>query len=391
MFALLPPYREGQGTYGPSPAATPLAPEISIVAQNQVDVQQVENLLDTPELAEALESKQFRRFLDKIPIAIGVADLSGKERIVYINPEFEQVCAISAAKIKGRSWEVVPGKNHTEQAGSPLSSAVVEATDYIGRFCIDRPGQDPSIVDAYSNIIEDDSGKAAFRIVALVGVRSSDQGLSKELEQQLQQKDLLLREIQHRVKNNLQMITALIRLEARNAQGNLVTPFNRLAGRIESLALLYETLSNDQEDKELDLGIYLSQLAAAVLKSHGREGIRLDLKVDAYPVSVNVAMPTGLVVNELLTNALKHAFNGRNTGTITLHSLVDGNGCKIIVADDGVGLPPGVEWPRPGKLSALIVESLQENARATLAVKSTLGKGTEVTIHFTRSAAAPEG
>ena len=109
-----------------------------------------------------------------------------------------------------------------------------------------------------------------------------------------------------------------------------------------------------------------------------------------YPVSVNVAMPTGLVVNELLTNALKHAFVGRDGGTITLNSLVDCNGCRVVIADDGIGLPEGVEWPTPGKLGALIVRSLRENARANLKVESNRGKGTRVTILFTRSAAAPE-
>jgi two-component sensor histidine kinase len=126
------------------------------------------------------------------------------------------------------------------------------------------------------------------------------------------------------------------------------------------------------------------------MRAHAVEGIRLDLKVDAYPVSVNVAMPTGLVVNELLTNPLKYAFVGRDGGTITLNSLVDGNGCRVIIADDGIGLPEGVEWPRPGKLGALIVRSLRENARASLKVESSRGKGMRVTILFTRSAAAPE-
>jgi two-component sensor histidine kinase len=105
-------------------------------------------------------------------------------------------------------------------------------------------------------------------------------------------------------------------------------------------------------------------------------------------VSVNVAMPTGLVVNELLTNALKHAFVGRNSGTITLHSLSDGNGCRITVADNGIGLPEGVEWPKRGKLSALIVQSLRENAKGSVEVESSRGQGMRVTIVFTRSAAA---
>jgi two-component sensor histidine kinase len=103
---------------------------------------------------------------------------------------------------------------------------------------------------------------------------------------------------------------------------------------------------------------------------------------------VNVAMPTGLVVNELLTNSLKHAFIGRDSGTIKLHSLVDEKGCRIVVGDDGVGYPPDMEWPKPGKLSALIVQSLQQNAKAKLEVKTSPGNGTYVTITFTRTAAA---
>ena len=85
------------------------------------------------------------------------------------------------------------------------------------------------------------------------------------------------------------------------------------------------------------------------MASHAVEGIRLDMKVDTYPVSINVAMPTGLVVNELLTNALKHGFKGREGGTITLHSIVDGDGCRIIIADDGVGLPDGETSAQAGQ------------------------------------------
>jgi two-component sensor histidine kinase len=164
--------------------------------------------------------------------------------------------------------------------------------------------------------------------------------------------------------------------------------FDRLAGRIEAIQLIYQLLSEHGGVNEVDLGIYLSEVASSVMRAHAVEGIRLDLKVDAYPVSVNVALPTGLVVNELLTNALKHAFVGRDGGTITLHSLSDGNGCRITIADNGVGLPPGVAWPKQGKLGALIVQSLRENARAQLEVQSTPGQGLRVIIVFTRSAAA---
>ncbi|WP_369407817.1 ATP-binding protein [Roseomonas rosulenta] len=140
----------------------------------------------------------------------------------------------------------------------------------------------------------------------------------------------------------------------------------------------------------MDLGIYLSQIASAVMQAHAVEGVRLNLKVDTWPVSINVAMPAGLVVNEVLTNALKHAFVGRSGGTITLHSLVDGEGCQVLVMDDGIGLPPGTTWPTSGRLGALIVESLRKNAGATVAVTTSAGRGLRVAIQFARADAAPE-
>ena len=161
-------------------------------------------------------------------------------------------------------------------------------------------------------------------------------------------------------------------------------------GRIELIQQLYALLADHGASDEIDLGVYLSKIASSVFTSHAVEGVRLDLKVDAYPVSVNVAMPAGLVVNELMTNALKHAFAGRDSGEITLNSLSDGNGCRVVIADNGIGLPEGVEWPERGKLSALIVQSLRENAKAKVEIESRPGQGTRMTIVFTRAAAAPQ-
>jgi two-component sensor histidine kinase len=187
----------------------------------------------------------------------------------------------------------------------------------------------------------------------------------------------------------LQIITALIRLEARNVPGGMsAAPFDRLAGRVESLALLYTLLSTDGHSQEVDLGVYLSQIASAVMGTHALEGIRLDLKVDPYPASVNIAMPTGLVVNELLTNALKYAFTGRSSGTVRLHSLLHGDGYRVVVEDNGVGLPDGVEWPKQGGLGVLILQTLRENAKASIEVESAAGRGTRVSINFAKGAFA---
>jgi len=100
-------------------------------------------------------------------------------------------------------------------------------------------------------------------------------------------------------------------------------------------------------------------------------------------------MLTGLVVNELMTNALKHAFVGREKGIISLSSLVDEDGCRVIVSDDGRGLPEDGGWPQSGKLGAVIAQSLRQNAKATLEVHSTRGEGMRVEIFFAKQTAEP--
>jgi two-component sensor histidine kinase len=349
----------------------------------------VEQLLDTPDLAHALESERFKQFLDHMPVAIAVAELRAPERVVYANLEFERLSGKGSADIVGRGWDSLPGRGHAEGDARNLGEAVVGEQEYVGLFQIDCPGG-ARTVDAWSNLIQDDDGTPRFRLVALAEAGQRSVALHEELERLIEEKDVLLRELQHRVKNNLQMITALIRLEARNLPDDATgSRFDRLAGRIEALALLYRSLSDDIDAETIDLGVYLSEIASAVMRAHAPEGIRLDLKVDTWPVSVNVAMPTGLVVNELLTNALKHAFVGRDGGTITLHSLVDAGGCRVIVADDGVGLATHDAWPRAGRLGAMIVQSLRQNAKARLDVRSTPGDGLRVTIFFERADAAP--
>ncbi|WCM27051.1 PAS domain-containing protein [Sphingomonas sp. QA11] len=346
----------------------------------------IEQLLETPDLADALESDRFKQFLDHVPVAIAVSELHPAERITYANLEFERLTGQSAALIEGKSWDALPS-HVTADDGRALREAVVAGDDYLGTFTI-ADAETTITVDAWSTMIQGDDGSALFRLVALAEVRPRED--SADLEQRLRNSDTLLRELQHRVKNNLQMITALIRLEARNLPDDATERrFDRLAGRIDALALLYRSLSDEGVGESIDLGIYLSEIASSVMRAHAVEGIHLDLQIDTWPVSVNVAMPAGLVVNELLTNALKHAFAGRDGGTITLHSIVDDTGCRVVVADDGIGLAEGVTWPKAGKLGALIAQSLRQNAKARIEIESAPGAGMRVTIFFARADAAP--
>ncbi len=339
--------------------------------------------IEGSDLSFALEQDRFKQFLDRIPIAVAVAELGPPEKVVYANHEFERLSGQLNAAVLGRGWQGLPGAALGAESPVSLGQAIIDGADYLGTF--NMPHEDGTLlVDAWSSLIEDDEGAPAFRLVALVAAATRTPSILEQLEEQVQEKDTQLKELQHRVRNNLQMITALIRVEARGVS-DLSTGegFDRLAGRVEALGLLYRAMSEGEGDGKIDLGIYLSEIASAVMRAHAVEGIHLDLQVEMWPVSLDVAMPAGLVVNELMTNTLKHAFKDGAGGSITLHCTTDGTGgCRIIVADDGIGLPEGYAWPKPGKLSALIVRSLLQNASARMDVQSGPGQGMRVEIVF---------
>jgi PAS domain S-box-containing protein len=351
---------------------------------------QINDLFEWPDLAKVVETTEFRHFLDHIPIAIIISKLMrGEQRLVYANHAFERLTGRTLAEIGGRSWAILDAFSHEDDAQLTLGQAVSSGEDFLGTFRLQRPGSPAVLVEVCVGIIEKEDGTENYRIAALVDVTERERAQREEFARQIRDKDLSLRELQHRVKNNLQLITALIRFEARHERSGELANLNRLAGRIESLQLLYQTLSTEPGKETIDLGHYLSQIASAVMRTHAVDGIHLDLKVDHAPVSINIAMPVGLAVNELLTNAFKYAFVGRDSGTIALQCLRESDDrYRIIVADDGVGLPAGVQWPVDGKLGALIVQTLRENATTDINVESSAGKGTRVTISFVHSTLA---
>ncbi|MBX5220491.1 sensor histidine kinase [Rhizobium sp. NLR8a] len=346
-----------------------------------------EGVGNLPHLAEALDDDRFRHFLDHVPFAVAVSELGTCEKLIYVNLEFERLTALTARQVEGKRWADIEVNCSAVSGETTLAAAVTTAEEYIGAFSLVAEPESDVTIDVWSNTIVNDDDVPLFRLVAFAARNEVTGGQS--FSELLAEKDVLLRELQHRVKNNLQMITALIRMEARNAQKNEESErFARLAGRIEALALLYRALSDEDKGAMIDLGSYVSQIAASVMAAHAVEGIRIDMKVDTWPVSVNVAMPAGLVVNELLTNTFKHAFVGRDGGEITLRCVVSDTGCRITVADNGVGLPENVPWPNAGKLSAMIIQSLKQNARAQVEVSSSPGRGMSVSLAFPRVEAA---
>jgi PAS domain S-box-containing protein len=342
--------------------------------------QQVNDLFDALDITEAINSHEFRLFLDRLPIAVVISKIiGGDQRIVFANKSYEALTGQTASEIQGRGWSVLESFTLEGQPDVTFTKSLLNCDDFIGTFQREQPKH--LLVDAFAGVIQNEDGTEDYRIVALIDITERAKSQREEFERQLRDKDLLLKELQHRVKNNLQLIAALIRLDIRNQNSADRAALDRLAGRIESLAILYRELSGDGLGQTIDLGQYLTQIASAVTRTHGLDGVRLDLKADQAPISINVAMPVGLLVNELLTNAFKYAFDGRESGTLTVRCLQERDDYyRVVVADDGNGLPEGAMWPVPGKLSALMLSTLTENARADFDVDSVPGKGMRVSI-----------
>jgi two-component sensor histidine kinase len=344
--------------------------------------QEVDRILGSSKLAQAIESDKYKHLLDHAPVAVAVSrGTSGKQHVVYINRLFENLMSVQAADVEGQSWTCLEGFLNEDDPTQTLGQAIQDGQDFVGVFRPSGPVDRLVIVQAYASVIESDDGIENFRIAALVDVGGRERAQIEQFESQIRDRDMLMRELQHRVKNNLQLITALIRLEARSAAEGETVALARLASRIDALTVLYRTLSAEDAAAEIDLGQYLSDIATSVMEANATPGVEIAIETAFCPLSINVAMPAGLLINEMLTNALKYAFVGRNGGQLKLICKQESGRVTVVVSDDGVGLGEHQEWPSPRKLGALILQTLKENARnVVFRAESIRGQGTWFTL-----------
>jgi two-component sensor histidine kinase len=343
--------------------------------------ERAERLLASPELVRAFENDEFRQILDHIPIALLVAQLrEGTQRIVYANACFEEVCGRPLGQVVGTELASLDYFVSEGDASRTLGRAISEDDDFLGTFWT-QISERRVVAEAYASTINCEGEAESFSIAALVDISQRDLAAHAE-DKSAADKDMLMRELQHRVRNNLQLVIALIRIEARQFRRGEPVDFDRLAHRVEALSLLYSALSPDTRQSHLDLAQYIGQIAGAVLESNGPDGVRLELKLESCVVPVNVGLSVGLVVNELITNSFKYAFVGRDRGKIAVRCVRKDDDCVVSVEDDGIGLPEGATWPVRGKIGDLMVRSLRENTKGDFEVESAPGKGMMATLRF---------
>jgi PAS domain S-box-containing protein len=192
----------------------------------------------------------------------------------------------------------------------------------------------------------------------------------RQLRQLLDRKQVWLEELRHRATNRSQLILSLLRLQVREAaDAGVRAALETATARVQALVLADQRLGFGQDCAAPALGDCLQVLVAALQPSFEQRGIRLEISVDDCEVSPRVAAPLGLLVNELLMNSLKHAFPERRCGTVKLVGMKAGESLKVLVADDGVGLPESVE-PRRARSSGMwLIDGLAKQIGAEVTVE----------------------
>ena len=332
------------------------------------------------------------RTLDRLIFAWTIISLSGFLFIDFTRPAtFPFHVSLDIVSILV-VYLVIPGRHVFRYIAAGLFSAGVAAW-----FLFVRKGVDP--VGIYSFLF---SLLAANLIGFLISMRLNKyRGLQfmarHELQSVVREKEGLLQEVHHRVKNNLQIMSSLMALQTDSiTDARALELFRESQERIRSIALIHEKLYRADDLARLDFGEFLADLGGTLsgLSGPGR-AIEVWTEASGVRLGLEVATPCALIVNELVTNALKHAFAGRDKGTVSV-SLESSDTAverrfRLRVADDGVGLEPGFDWRAADSMGLRLVDMLTKQLKGTMDVATGRDKGTSFTIEFARPFAGAAG
>ena len=369
----------------------PKAPLILYLDDNPRDAERVRDILQQSELAcelrlvgdrEAYEAALAQTRFDLILSADALPDCDGTAALALARERQPDVPFI-----------LLSGTLGEEQA---VDCVLRGATDFVLK---QRPNRlVPAILRALT-----EAGAQQHRREAEAALRLSEERLRQAqamqditqrqqveaaLRDSLRDKDVLLQEIHHRVKNNLQIVSSLLHLQTdQAAQPTVKAVFKEAQRRVLSMALIHESLYRSPNLAQVNLAEYIETLCTHVFRSFGVDGAQIKLVTRLEPVALGLdqAVPCGLILNELLSNALKYAFPSGRTGQITLTLSAPTGQVHLQVADNGVGLPPPMETApaRPPGLG--LVSMLAKQLKGEVVVERGEGAAFQLTFPLHRA------
>jgi two-component sensor histidine kinase len=195
----------------------------------------------------------------------------------------------------------------------------------------------------------------------------------EQIQESLKIKETLLKEIHHRVKNNLQVISGLLDLQKHHLDDEKYRNiFKESQNRVLAMALIHQELYRAEDLESINFGEFIKNLSRTLIGSYTLDGevVKLELDVQDANIVIDTAIPCGLIINELLTNSIKHAFPEGLSGTILItFRAVGEEEFELIVSDDGVGLPEGLDFTRTGSLGLQLVSILSDQLKCSVTLE----------------------
>ena len=301
----------------------------------------------------------YQRIFEDTPDALLVVDQAG--RISRANPQAARLFGYDREVLIGQEIEVlIPqrfSKHHavhrTGYVSEPQPRPLGAKLDLFGR----RYDETEFPVDIMLSPLESDEGLLVLCVVRDI----TEQKHAESVLRSLHEKELLLKEVHHRVKNNLAVISSLFHLQSTYTRDkSTIQILQENQDRVHAMALVHETLYRSESLAAADFAQYAKTLSDQLLRGHRpiSDSVKLTTDLQSVPMGIDLAVPCGLILNELLTNALKHGFPNGKSGEIRLTLTRRPDGCELRVVDTGVGVPETVSVEEASSLGLRLIRSL---------------------------------
>ena len=330
------------------------------------------------------EKDKNQMYLDILEVILIALDRNGQ--ITLINRKGCRILGYDQGELIGKNWFetcLPPQIRHDiSEVHKQLVEGKIEAVEYYENPVLTSKGE-VRLIAWHNAYIRNERGE-------IVGALSSGQDITEkkqaenEIKNSLKKKEILLKEVYHRVKNNMAVISSLLNLQAEKfAALPVLNAFRDSRHRIRSMALVHEKLYQAKDLSKIEFSQYIKELSQQVSRSNEFQGARISVKVkaDNIKLGIDTAIPCGLIINELLTNAFKYAFPIDRTGKIHIQmKLVENKYYNLIIGDNGVGLPGHIDVQKPSTFGLNLVYLLTQQLEGR--VEAQREKGTRFIITF---------
>lgn len=329
-------------------------------------------------------AKRYRALVEQIPAVVFTASLEGGLTDLYVGPQIEALLGYTQEEWL-RSPVLWYERLHPDDRRT-LDREFARGCQTGGPFRAECRflARDGRVVWVHgeARLIPDDRGRPVLVQGVAFDITESKRA-EEVVRQSLREKELLLKEIHHRVKNNLQVTSSLLRLQLARVSDDATRAVLRDSqDRIRSMALVHEMLYQSPDLSRVDFAAYVRSLLQQLFRSYPLEKERVQhrIAIENVFLGVDQAVPCALLVNELVANALKHAFPGERTGTVEVSMIAENGSLRLSVTDDGVGLPRQVDPPRTESLGLQLVRTLADQLGGRLSVLREQGTSFIVTF-----------